>query len=129
HVAADIVGAQREAPASAVLPEGRTQQRVAELLGRGMRRQDVGEGGGQHQRDDDDQADHRAGVLAEIAPELDQGMRRGGGMDGARRGFGGGHAQRPLRMRGLMSPYITSTVRLTIITIEAASSTPPWTTG
>ena len=49
--------------------------RIAELLVRRMRRDETGEGGEEDEEADEPEPDHRAAVLAKIAPELDEAAR------------------------------------------------------
>jgi hypothetical protein len=86
-VAADRVGAEQEHVPADRLQRRRLQGRVAVLLVRRMRRDDVGEQRGQDQRDDDAEADDRAAVAAKVAPQLGPWRRRRVGRD---RAFGHG---------------------------------------
>ena len=76
RVVAVAVGAEREAPRAARVPDRRRAHGVAKLLDRRMRRDEIGEDRDQRRsRDNDDEAEHRAAVLAERGPE--RGERRG----------------------------------------------------
>ena len=75
-VAPERVGAEDEARLAAVSPDGRGEQRVAELLARAVRREEGREDRDQHHRDEDDEAEERAAVAGEVAPVLQERRHR-----------------------------------------------------
>ncbi len=83
--AAEAVGAEHEAHRAALVPGRRRAHRVAELLDRRMRREQVGEDRDQHDDGDDREPDDRAPGLAEREPERAPGpglgRDRGDGFD------------------------------------------------
>ena len=100
HVAAQRIGAKREGEAAALLPEGRLQQVVAELLAGIMRRDPGGEQRHDDEGREDPEAHDGAPVLAEVIPELAQAAGTGGGG----RGGGGCLGHQRFRILGLMKP-------------------------
>ena len=71
-VAPDRVGAEQKLGGAAGHPERRCEEVIAELLGRQMRRDPIGEHRPEDHGDDDDQPADRTLVLAEVVPELAQ---------------------------------------------------------
>ena len=76
------VGSEHEAPGPAFLPYGRRPHRVAELLDRGMGRNDIRRQRQENNDGEDDEAKHRAAVFAKRGPERRE--RRGLRKDGRR---------------------------------------------
>ena len=72
HVATHHVGAKNIGPATTLLPDRRLQERVAELLGRIMRGDHIGQQSHQNKGREHPEPDHRPAILAEIMPELAQ---------------------------------------------------------
>ena len=66
------IGAEDETPVAARLPDRRLEERVAVLLVRSMRRNDVGENRKKDDEQEHEESGHGAAVLAEITPELGQ---------------------------------------------------------
>ena len=81
HVVAVSVGAERKPPGSAGIPNRRRAHGVAELLDRGMRRDEVGGQRDENDRADDGQAEHGAAIFAERSPEGGQGRWLGENAD------------------------------------------------